>query len=83
MKAIKSGVLSMLFTISVGANEIEREVKESLDALEPPNIHLQDDVLTVTSSERRVTDKVYRAMIRGVCIGLLFRKENLVGITEI
>ena len=65
------------------AASVSNEVQKSLELWQPKAVQLNGTSLVVISKERRVTDQIYRAMVGGICMGVLSRPSSLNGVAEI
>lgn len=80
----KLAAILLIFGVPMAlANTIEEQVKQSLEMWEPNEIRIHGESLTVISKERQITDKIYRAMILGLCGGTISRPNSLNGVSEI
>lgn len=84
MKKIGFSVILSLWASMVAANSVEEYAKQSLEMWEPNEVRLDGQSLIIIAKERRVTDKIYRAMIAsGLCMGIIRRPNGLDGISKI
>ncbi len=65
------------------ADSIERSISKSLELWNIKRVTHLGSRLKIVSSEKRITDANYRALISGICTGYITQPNSLLGITEI